>query len=308
MDHLATLSVFIQAAETGSFVGAGRNIGMTASGVGKAVVRLENRLGVRLFNRNTRKMTLTEEGRSFLERCRKVFEELNAAELELTQSAAAPTGRLRLSLPLIAPLLMPVISRFMSAYPSVLLEIHSTDRLVDVIDEGFDVAIRTGEGVDSTLMSRGLGRFNGVLVASPDYLKRRGTPFSPEELLHHDCLRHRSPSSGRLHDWALRAHVAERVLMIPESMSSTTLDPLVHLAERGFGIAFLPPFAVSSQLVSGSLVSILEDFVLETGELAAVWPSNRHLSPRIRAFVAFLTEHLRLDEFSSTYDSALTRS
>jgi DNA-binding transcriptional LysR family regulator len=290
MDHLGTLSAFVQAAETGSFVAAGRKIGLTASAVGKGVARLELRLGVRLFHRDTRNMTLTEEGRLFLDRCRRIFEEVEAAEMELTKTAIVPSGRLRISLPLGGMFLMPIIGDFIEAFPAILLDLDFSDRLVDVIEEGFDVVIRTGASSDSGLMRRSFGRFTGRLVASPEYLARQGTPTSPADLMAHSCLRQRSPATGKLHDWALR----DAPVALPETMSANTIAPLIELALRGGGIAFLPPFAVNSRIDDGGLIPLLGDYVIETGELAALWPTNRQLSPRIRAFVDFMADRLDL--------------
>lgn len=291
MDHLGTLSAFVQAAETGSFVAASRKLGLTASAIGKGVARLEQRLGVRLFNRDTRNMTLTLEGRLFLDRCRRIFEEIESAEMEMTKTAIVPNGRLRVGLPLGAMFLMPTIADFMETYPLILLELDFSDRLVDVIEEGFDVVIRTGAASDSGLMRRSFGRFTGRLVASPAYLERRGYPLTPADLAMHACLRQRSPSTGRLHDWAIRGIPAG----LPETMSASTIAPLMELALRGIGIAFLPPFAVASHVADGDLVPLLTDDIFESGELAALWPSSRQLSPRIRAFLDFMADRLRLD-------------
>ena len=288
MDHLGTLNAFVQAAETGSFVAAGRQIGLTASAVGKGVARLEQRLGVRLFHRDTRNMTLTEEGRLFLNRCRRIFEELEAAEMELTNTAVVPSGRLRVSLPLGGMFLMPLIADFMTTYPAVLLDLDFSDRLVDVIEEGFDLVIRTGAASDSGLMRRSFGRFTGRLVASPVYLAGRGTPLVPADLMDHACLRQRSPATGKLHDWALR----DGPTGLPETMSASTIAPLIELALRGAGIAFLPPFAVGDWIADGSLTPVLAEHIIETGELAALWPTSRQLSPRIRAFVDFMAARL----------------
>jgi DNA-binding transcriptional LysR family regulator len=290
MDHLGTLDAFVQAAETGSFVAAGRKIGLTASAVGKGVARLEQRLGVRLFHRDTRNMTLTEEGRLFLDRCRRIFEEVQAAEMELTRTAVVPSGRLRISLPLGGMFLMSIIGDFIEAYPAILLDLDFSDRLVDVIEEGFDVVIRTGASTDSGLMRRSFGRFTGRLVASPAYLARRGTPGRPADLLDHACLRQRSPGTGKLHDWPLR----EAPAGLPETMSANTIAPLIELALRDGGITFLPPFAVDARIEDGSLVPLLGAHVYQSGELAALWPTNRQLSPRIRAFVDFMADRLDL--------------
>ena len=308
MDHLGTLSAFVHSAETGSYVAAARQLGLSASAIGKAVVRLEKRLGVRLFHRNTRSMTLTAEGRLFLDRCRRIFEGIEAAEMDLTQTVIAPSGRLRVSMPLVAELLMPVIANFMEAHPAIVLDLDFSNRLVDMIEEGFDVVVRTGVAVDSGLMRRSLGRFSGQLVASPAYLERRGLPIEPTDLVRHACLRQRSPVSGKLHDWPLLDLAGSQRIAIPETMSANTIDPLVFLAERSFGIAFLPPFAVFSQIETGRLVPILEPHIRETGEFAALWPTSRHLSPRIRAFVDFLADHLNLSDERKSASKQCNRS
>lgn len=292
MDHLGTLNAFVQAAETGSFIAAGRKIGLTGSAVGKGVARLEQRLGVRLFHRDTRNMTLTEEGRLFLGRCRRIFEEVEAAEMELTKTAVVPSGRLRISLPLGGMFLMSIIGDFIEAYPAMVLDLDFSDRLVDVIEEGFDVVVRTGASTDSGLIRRSFGRFTGRLVASPAYLARTGTPTTPADLLNHACLRQRSPGTGKLHDWAVRDAPAG----LPETMSANTIAPLIELSLRGGGITFLPPFAVDERIDDGSLVPLLADYVFQSGELAALWPTSRQLSPRIRAFVDFMAERLNLGE------------
>jgi DNA-binding transcriptional LysR family regulator len=294
MEHLGTLNAFVHAADTGSFVAAGRNTGLSASAVGKAITRLEKRLGVRLFHRNTRSMVLTEEGRIFLDRCRRIFGEIEAAEMEMTQIASEPSGRLRVSMPLVGMLLTPVIAQFMEAFPAILLDLDYSDRIVDVVEEGFDVVIRTGAATDSRLMRRSLGRFKGQIVAAPGYISKHGRPQLPADLVKHACLRQRSPASGKLVDWPLSISEGES-FVLPETMSANTIEPLIDLAERGFGIAFLPPFAVASQIERGTLLPLLKDYVLETGEFAALWPTSRQLSPRIRAFVNFLAEHVNLD-------------
>ncbi|WP_207796594.1 LysR family transcriptional regulator [Sphingomonas oleivorans] len=288
------MSAFVQSAETGSFVAAGRQLGLSASAIGKAVARLEQRLAVRLFHRNTRNMTLTEEGRLFLDRCRRIFEEVDAAEAELAQASQVPKGRLRISLPLVGMLLMPVLADFMRAYPDIRLDLDFTDRLVDVIEEGFDAVVRTGMPADSRLMSRTLGRFRLRIVASPDYLGRHGTPTVPQDLSAHACLHQSSPASGKLRPWPLLDNGTALKLDLPETMSANTIEPLVHLAEQGFGIACLPPFAVARQIGEGRLVPLLEPHVAETGMFSVLWPANRQLSPKIRAFVAFMGDHLVL--------------
>lgn len=182
MDSLSGFTVFVQVAETRSFVVAGRQMGVSASAVGKSVARLEEKLGTRLFHRSTRSITLTAEGALLLERSRRILAEIEAAEQELSRAAQAPRGRLRVSLPLVSSLVLPVLGDFMRQYPEIELDLDFTDRMVDVIEEGSDAVVRTGEPSDSRLSARCLGAFRIPLVASPAYLAQRGEPRQPADL------------------------------------------------------------------------------------------------------------------------------
>ncbi|WP_413739025.1 LysR family transcriptional regulator [Sodalis sp. RH21] len=288
MDSLNGFVVFVQVAETRSFVAAGRLLGVSASAVGKSVVRLEEKLGVRLFHRSTRSVTLTAEGSLFLERSRRILAEIEAAELELSQVSAAPRGRLRVSLPLVGSLLLPVLGEFMRAYPEIELDLDFTDRLVDVIEEGFDAVVRTGEPADSRLSARCLGTFPMRVVASPDYLARRGTPQAPADLLKHACLHYRWPNSGKLVTWALRQEPGEPELQLPTSMICNNIETRVCFALQGLGIAYLPDFAIREPLADGRLRPILADYVACTGVFHVLWPASKHPSPKVRALVDFL--------------------
>ncbi|MFW5329687.1 LysR family transcriptional regulator [Hydrogenophaga sp. ZJX-1] len=288
MDSLNGFVVFVQVAETRSFVGAGRLLGVSASAVGKSVARLEEKLGVRLFHRSTRSVTLTAEGMLFLERSRRILAEIEAAELELTQASGAPRGRLRVSLPLVSSLVLPVLGEFMREYPEVELNLDFTDRLVDVIEEGFDVVVRTGDPTDSRLTARKLGSFQSMLVASPDYLARRGTPKVPADLLNHVCLHYRFPNSGKLETWELRHHAGAPELQLPTSMICNNIETRVCFALQGLGIAYLPDFSVRELLADGRLQPILNDHVERTGVFHALWPASKHPSPKVRALVDFL--------------------
>jgi len=298
MDRVASLNVFLQAAELRNFTAAGRRLGISASAVGKAISRLEERLGVQLFLRSTRSVTLTTEGEIFLVRCRRIFAEIEAAEADFSSSTATPAGRLRISVPLTGMLLTPAIAEFARAFPLIELDIDFSDRLVDIIEEGFDIVLRTGSATDSRLMTRTIGSFSFAVVASPDYLARAGTPQTPEDLKPHACLHHRRTTSGKLVDWGLKRDGAKLDLVLPTTMILNTVEPLIGLAERGIGITSLPNFAVRRQLREGSLISILGSYMDDAGAFRMVWPEGRQLLPRVRAFIEFMSEHLagELDE------------
>jgi DNA-binding transcriptional LysR family regulator len=292
MDTLGPLNAFVQTAELRSFTAAGRQLGISSSAVGKAIARLEERLGVRLFHRSTRTITLTPEGAQFLERCRRIFSELEAAELELAHSQEAPRGKLRISMPLAGMLMMPAVTAFMRAYPEIQLELDFTDRLVDVIEEGFDAVIRAGEIRDSRLMTRMLGTFHLLLVGSPGYFAERGTPRKPEDLARHACLLHRFATTGTFERWPLRRGRKDVMTALPAAAVVNTIEPLITLAERGLGIACLPDFAIRRQLEEGTLVRVLDRHVQHSGAFRLLWPSSRYLSPKLRVFVDFMAKNL----------------
>jgi DNA-binding transcriptional LysR family regulator len=287
MDNIGALNAFVQAAEARSFTKAGQALGVSSSAVGKAVARLEARLAVRLFHRSTRSVTLTPEGALFLERCRRIFCEIEAAELELAQLQGAPRGKLRISLPHASVLLVPALAEFMRRWPQIELDLDFSDRFVDVIDEGFDGVIRAGDVSDSRLMSRKLGTFHLKLVAAPGYLAAHGTPARPAELASHACLLHRYATSGKLEPWPLRRRVE-----LPTTVVANSVEPLICMAEQGLGIACLPDFAIRGQLAAGTLVTVLDRHVRHTGVFRLLWPSSRHLSPKLRVFIDFMAEHL----------------
>ncbi|MDR3397558.1 MAG: LysR family transcriptional regulator [Pandoraea sp.] len=288
MESLNGFVVFVQVAETRSFVAAGRLLGVSASAVGKGVARLEEKLGVRLFHRSTRSVTLTAEGALFLERSRRILAEIEAAELELSQASAAPRGRLRVSLPMVSSLVLPVLAAFMRQYPDIELDLDFTDRMVDVIEEGFDAVVRTGEPLDSRLTARRLGSFRSHLVASPAYLARRGIPAVPADLQQHTCLHYRFPNSGKLEAWTLRQIPGEPEVAIPTSMVCNNIETRLCFALQGLGIAYLPEFAIREPLADGRLRPVLADYAQRAGVFYVLWPASKHPSPKVRALVDWL--------------------
>ncbi|MGQ1884194.1 LysR family transcriptional regulator [Serratia marcescens] len=291
MESLGSLDVFVRVSESRSFTAAGQQLGISASAVSKTIARLEERLSVRLFHRSTRTVNLTPEGALFLERCRRILSEVKEAEAELLQTRGTPQGKLRISLPSLGTLFMPKLGDFKRRYPEIELDIDYSDRLVDVIEEGFDAVIRSGTPSDSRLVARRLGTCRKVFVGAPGYFSKVGMPRKPEDLTSHARLHYRFPSTGKLDVWPL----GDKTEMIPErpaSMVTNTLDPQVCFAEQGLGIAYLPEIAVRRQLEQGSLVTVLDEYHRENMVFHVLWPSGRHLSVKIRLFVDFVTSHL----------------
>ncbi|KAB0494103.1 LysR family transcriptional regulator [Pseudomonas vancouverensis] len=291
MDSLNTLNVFVSVAETRSFVATARLMGVSASAIGKSIVRLEERFGVRLFNRSTRSVTLTEEGHRFLERSQRILAEIEAAEAEFSQTSTLPRGRLKISLPLVSDPFIPTLARFRIAYPSIELDLTFDDRRVEVIEEGYDAVLRSGELPDSSLTARHLGDYQMILAGAPDYFQRHGIPEQPTDLLRHTCIQFRFPNTGKLQVWPIRRNDQELDLQLPTSVVCNNLEARVGFAVQGVGIAYLPDFAIRQWLDCGKLVSVLTD-CSETGTFQIMWPSGKHPSPKLRVFIDFLKEQL----------------
>ncbi|MCA8252560.1 LysR family transcriptional regulator [Burkholderia sp. AU31624] len=292
MNNLNWVQSFVQVAETRSFVATARLQGVSASAVSKSVARLEEHLNVRLFHRSTRSISLTAEGTLFLQRCRRILDELTAAEIELQQSVEAPRGRLRVSLPLISMLSPQLIAAFLRRYPEVELEIDYSDRLVDVIEEGFDAVLRTGYPDDSRLISRKLGTCRRVIVAAPAYLDQHGTPEHPHDLKDHKLLLYRYPSNGKIQQWPLADDVPTDASRFPVTMVSNSSTTLLAMASEGLGIACLLDYEVKERLASGALRAILDWDAAPSVEYRVLWPSGQQPAPKVRAFVDFLAEHV----------------
>ncbi|MDF0729622.1 LysR family transcriptional regulator [Pseudomonas entomophila] len=292
MDSLSGFVVFNRVAETRSFVTAGQSLGLSASAVGKRVARLEARLGVRLFHRSTRSITLTAEGSLFLERSRRILAEIEAAEQELSQASGEPRGRLRISLPQVTGLVMPALADFMALYPQVELDLDFSDRLVDIVGEGFDVVMRGGQPADSRLNARFLGHFRHCLVASPAYLAQRGTPQHPRDLAQHTCLHYRFPSTGKMEAWPLRREHPDQAYDIPVSMVCNHVETRVCFALNHRGITCLPDFTVHRELANGSLVRVLDGFIEQRGSFYLLWPSGHQPAPKLRVFIDFMQQRV----------------
>ena len=290
MDRLGGILAFVRTAELGSFVRAGRILTLSPSAVGKAVTRLEHELGTRLLQRSTRRLRLTEEGQEFYERCRRILDELDDAQASLLSARETPRGRLRVSVPVVGYcLVMPLLPDFLARYPDIEIELDCSDRLADLIDEGVDVAIRGGPLSDSGLIARGWRPYRHLICASPDYLAQAGDILTSTDLARHAGLRFRFPNSGKLLDWPLARSGTEPPAGGRTVMVSNNMEALHGAALAGMGVACLPDFLIGDSLQSGRLKSLLEDQIDGPGQFSLLWPSNRHLSPKIRVFVDFLS-------------------
>ena len=292
MEGLTGIDAFVHAAEQRSYVAAARIAGVSPSAIGKAVSRLETHLGVRLFNRTTRSMSLTEEGTVFYERCKRIIDDLRDAEADIVQSRESPVGRLRVSMPHIVGhhLFMPILPSFVESFPGIELDVDFDDRVVDLVAEGMDVVVRSGELADSGLIARSLGQQHFIVCASPGYLERRGQPRIPFDLSGHACIYFKYPSSGRIAPWTFRS--SHEGLMMPKGLIFNNTDAGLRATLDGLGISHLPVYVAERYIQNGTLVPVLASFLAPFDSLSVVWQSNRQLSPKVRNFVDFLCKRL----------------
>lgn len=294
--NLNDIAVFMAVAETGSFSAGARACGLTRSAAGKAVSRLEDRLGVRLLNRTTRALSLTDEGRSFHAHGLRVIDAVDQAEASVASPTGVPRGVLRLSAPhaLGQRVIMPFIERFLAQWPETQIEASFTDRLVDVVEEGFDLVIRFGGAtVDSRLVSRVLARDRYLIVASAAYIDRHGKPDNLEELTSHNCLSF--SSRGHKQQWRFADHAGHWVTAQVRSRLRLDSGEALHNAiGRDLGIGLMPGFLVEDDIRSGRFVRILPNIASETVEISVLYPERRLLDPRSRQFIDLLASGLRL--------------
>ncbi|HYH17305.1 MAG TPA: LysR family transcriptional regulator [Azospirillum sp.] len=288
MDRLDDMLAFIKVVDTRSFTAAADKLNLSKSVVSRRISELENRLGARLLNRTTRKLSLTEVGQAFYERCTRILADLDEAERAVTDLHAAPRGRLKVNAPLSFGLLhlAPAVAAFMERYPDIEIDIDLNDRYVDLIDEGYDVAVRIGRLRDSSLIAKRLAPNRRAVCASPSYLERHGWPQTPEDLANHQCLLYTNVPLAE--QWQFRVNGETRTVRVSGSLYANNGDILLSAAIAGRGIVVSPTFLCGPALSAGQLRCLLFDCTVSESAVYAVYPQNRHLSPKVRAFVDFL--------------------
>ncbi len=294
MDDLNDIAVFVAVVDAGSFTRAAERLNISRPVVSKYVSRLEDQLGVRLLNRTTRRLSLTEAGRLFHARCRRGLDDIADAHAEVSRLQEHPRGVLRINVPMSFGILhiAPALPAFMQQYPDITVEMDLNDRKLDVVDEGFDVSVRIGELPDSSLIARRLAPCRHVIVAAPAYLEVRGMPRKPEELRDHDILSYSLQQSAQ--NWHF-LDPAGRSIQVPADARLQVNNSLA-LREAllgGLGIARTPTFLVGDDLRQGRLTRLLGDHQSLEVSVFVVYPQRRHLSPKVRAFVEFLAERIQ---------------
>jgi DNA-binding transcriptional LysR family regulator len=292
MDKYQEMRVFVAVVDAGSFAGAVDALSMSKAAVSRYVADLERRLGARLLHRTTRKLSLTEEGEVFNSRCREILASIDESEAEITTRAVRATGLLKVSVPLSFGVkhLAPLWPEFMAAHPEVSLEVSLSDRVVDLIDEGLDLAIRIARLPDSSLVSRKLAATRLILCASPTYVRRRGALRHPSELEHHDVLNYTLLSMGD--QWEFEGAGKRVTARVTPRMRSNNGDTCIVAALSGAGIVLQPTFLVSDYVADGTLVELLPDYrSIELG-IFAVYPTRKYVLPKVRLLIDYLSTSL----------------
>jgi DNA-binding transcriptional LysR family regulator len=293
--QLGSIELFCRSAELGSFTAAAAAAGVTPAAVSRSVGRLEGRLGVRLFVRTTRQIRLTDDGRVYYEQCQQGLLQIADAGRLVTGQQVVPVGALRISAPTTYAhyRLFPMLPRFVAAYPKVQIEISVSNRNIDFVEEGFDLAIRLGTPQDSRLVARKLEDATLGLFASPDYLKRHGTPKNLADLKKHDCIQFVLPSTGRPLAWLLRegGEDVERTLGGSVRVFDDVLGCFNH-ARAGGGVVQIYHFIAGEAVRRGELVEVVKRCGGRTRPFSVLYPQNRHMSARVRAFVDFLVSEV----------------
>lgn len=290
MDKYQEMRVFAAVVEANSFVNASEALGLSKQAVSRHVGDLESRLGVRLLSRTTRRLSLTDEGQRFYARCSELLAQIDEAEDEITSRGTEGKGLLKINAPLSFGLLYlaPLWPEFMRRHPKVALDVTLVDRVVDLIEEGFDVAVRIARLPSSSLVSRKLTSTRVVLCASPEYLRQRGLPLHPLDLADHDVLSYSLLSTGE--HWEFTGPQGRVSVKVSPRMRTNSGDTCTAAALQDLGIILQPSFMVGSHLLAGTLVELLPDYRSVELDVYAVYPSRKYLSPKVRLLIDFLVE------------------
>lgn len=304
MDKLDAMNAFAKVVAAGSYAEAARRLGLTRSAVSKAVMELEQLLGARLLDRTTRRVTPTEAGSAYYERCMSILADVEETELQISRLHDEPRGILKINAPMSFGILYlgDAVAEFMRSYPELRIELTLNDRFIDPLEEGVDVTVRIGALADSSLIARRLAPARLALVASPGYLQRHGMPAGPAELARHQCLAYGHMAA--VHRWQLR-HGAE-TLTVPFSaaLCSNNGEVLRASAIAGNGIAILPTFLIGPDIAAGRLQPILTDYPPMDLGIFALYAPNRYLAAKTRLFIDFLAKRFGDDPAWDAYRTA----
>lgn len=298
-DRLGSIVAFVRVAELGSFAAAGKALGISASAASKSVARLEDRIGLRLFQRTTRSLSLTDEGQVFLDRCRRVLDALDEAEREMRDRAGSPAGKLKVEFPtaLGRLLIAPALTRLTARYPGLRVEASFGDQLTDLIEAGLDAVVRIGEPRDARLMVKRVGTVRYIVCGAPAYLRAHGVPQMPDDLARFDCILRLPLGSARAAPWRFADPEtgAPFERNVTGTLSFNSNDVILDSGLDGSGLVQLHTYMAKTHLASGQLVQVLADYAADGPPISVLFPTSRHLAPKVRAFIDFVTEVMRED-------------
>jgi LysR family transcriptional regulator for bpeEF and oprC len=292
MNKLQAMEVFVQVVDAGGFTRAAETMQLPKATVSTLVASLESVLAVKLLHRTTRQVTVTADGAAYYERCLRILADVKEAEESISRTRLAPSGRLRVDAPtgLSGDIVVPALPDFFERYPDITLELGSSDRLVDLIEEGVDCAIRAGHLANSNLIARRVGIMNFVTCAAPLYLERFGTPIHPRELERHRCVNYFSSKTGKIYPWDFSKDGERIELPLPGWVAMNDTNSYMQAGLAGLGVIMTADFMLRPYLDDGRLVPIMTDWVTDAIPIHVVYPQNRHLSAKVRVFVEWVAD------------------
>ena len=289
---LNELLVFTRVVQAGGFTAAARNLDLPKSTVSRRIAALEERIGARLLQRTTRRLGLTDAGRLFFEHSARIISEVEEAEQAVHRVESSPRGLLRVTAPLSFFILEPVIAEYLKLYPEVQLHVMCTDRAVDLVEEGYDVAIRAGKLNDSSLVTRSLGVNRRVLVASPGYVRKHGLPRSPADLAQRPCITFGAGPTANV--WSMQSGDKRTDVRVTSRLTVNELGTLLHAARTGLGIAWVPGFACAADFKAKRLRHVLPEWHSADIPIQALYPTARHLSPKVARFIDLVRARVKV--------------
>jgi DNA-binding transcriptional LysR family regulator len=296
MDRLASITAFVHVAETGGFTAAARRLNLSTTTISGQVQALEESLGVRLLNRTTRRVSLTEIAREYYERCNQILHELEEADEVAGALQVTPRGELRLfGQTGIGRFIAPVVTEFLARYPDVSVDLLTGDAMIDIVQEGFDLAIMPISPPDTTLVRRRLAGWHYTVCCSPGYLQKHAPPRAPADLANHNCLLYTYSVFGR--EWPFIDAAGKRLLTpVSGNIVTNSVDTMLTMVLAGLGLWLAPPFIVADLLASRALVRLMLDYRSPEQEIVALYPHRRHMTAKLRIFLDMLTNHFAKEQ------------
>ena len=292
MNKLQAMEVFIQVVDCGSFTKAAEMLNLPKATVSTLVQTLESALSVKLLHRTTRQVMITSDGAAYYERCVQILSDVRDAEESLSRHRLSPSGRLRVDTPtgLTSEILIPALPAFFERYPAITMELGSTDRPVDLVEEGVDCAVRGGELVDSNLIARRIGVINFVTAAAPAYVERFGMPQHPRDLDRHRCVNYFSAKTGKISKWDFTRDGERTEVALPGSIALNDSNAYVQAGLAGLGVIMMTDYLLTQHIAAGRMLQVLPEWSSDPLPVHVVYPQNRHLSAKVRVFVEWISE------------------